>query len=571
MGGLAPPNAFRTLLSAATEEWRATPFYRMMMRPGDAAPIRHWAQDVRAGDPVRGFDLARGQWRIGAERLAGMHVIPWSAPAPSTHFTARLHSFSWLADLVSVGVVGHAAGAQLIETWVRDYGEWHPAAWAPELTSERVFAWLTHGREAFALLAPPVQEAALRSFARQARHLRLASQDIREPVSRLKAGAALALAGAALMSGDDGLPGLEDAGAILDQGAELIDEECARQFLQDGGHASRAPEMLLEACCDLMAVTNALAACGITPPRLAVEALPRLLPMVRFFQLGDSGVASFNGGGESARAAVAAFQKAGMRAPSFQYAVQSGYQRMAANETIILMDVGMAPAPIYGDRAHAGALSFELSAGLDRLIVNVGSARELGPDWRAAGRATNGHSTLIIEDALSASFAQKRAGRGAAHPIGPGVVHARRTEEDDGAWIDAHHDGYRASYGYLHRRRIYLRKDGCEVRGQDAIAPPLTAARALKPVRFAVRFHIHPSVRVERSDIQVITLIPPNGPAWRFATDARAMEVEQSVYLSGPNPPNPRTRQIVLRGVSDPAVSEESAPNVIKWKLARLA
>jgi uncharacterized heparinase superfamily protein len=570
MAGLAPPNAFRTLLAAAAEEWRATPFYRASQKSTDSVPIRRWANDPRTGDPVRGFDLVRGQWRIGAERLAGVNSNPWPAPAPSTHFTARLHSFSWLADLVSVGVAGHQAAAGLIDAWVRDFRDWHPAAWAPELTGERLFAWLAHGREAFAQLPSAPQVTALQSFVRQARHLRAACKDIRDPSARLKAGATLALCGVALSGrGED--RGLDDASAILDQGMEMVDEECARQFLLDGGHASRAPEALLDASCDLSTVVRELTAVGVAPPRLAMEALPRLLPMVRFFQLGDGGLACFNGGGEGVRAAIVALQKSGARAPSFQFATHSGFQRLAANDSILLMDVGEAPSPLYGERAHAGALSFEFSVGVDRLIINVGSARELSPDWRAAGRATNGHSTLTIEDALSAQFSQRRMGRGAAHPVGPGAIHARRTEEEDGAWIDSHHDGYRAQFGYLHRRRLYLRRDGCELRGQDAVAAPLGVARPPKPAHFAVRFHVHPSVRVERCDIHAATLTPPNGPAWKFVTDARAMEIEKSVYLSGVNTPDTRARQIVLRGVSDPARAEDCAPNLIKWKLTRVA
>jgi uncharacterized heparinase superfamily protein len=245
-------------------------------------------------------------------------------------------------------------------------------------------------------------------------------------------------------------------------------------------------------------------------------------------------------------------------------------------DTTLIMDVGAAPDPAFGERAHAGALSFEMSCGPDRLIVNVGSARDLHPDWRAAGRMTNGHSTLIIKDELSCQFAQRRMGlnaRGAAHPIGPTNIYAKRTEEDDGAWIDAHHDGYRAHFGLLHRRRVYMRADGREVRGQDAVAPPLGAGagKTQKGAPFAVRFHIHPAVRVERSDVRAITLTPPNGPAWRFITDASEMAIEKSVYLAGPQTPDPRARQIVLRGEANPALPEDQAPNLVRWKLQRMA
>jgi uncharacterized heparinase superfamily protein len=232
------------------------------------------------------------------------------------------------------------------------------------------------------------------------------------------------------------------------------------------------------------------------------------------------------------------------------------------------MDVGGGPGAIYGERAHAGALGFEMSTGVDRLIVNVGSEPELLPEWRAAGRATNGHSTLIIDDALSAVFQQRR-GRAAAHPVGPIVQH-KRTEEDEGVLLETYHDGYRAQYGYLHRRRLFLSSDGREIRGQDAVAPPLAANRTQpKPASFAIRFHLHPSVQAQRSDIYQVTLSPPNGPAWTFITNAQTLELEPSIYLSNAVGPQ-RARQIVLRGESDPSQREDRSPNLVKWKLAKV-
>jgi uncharacterized heparinase superfamily protein len=560
-GGVLPPRAWRGLLAAASEEWRATPFYRMMLRGADPETIAQWGRDVRVGDFARGMDIVRGHWRIASEKLPSMSPVPWSAPPPSLHFAARLHSFSWLIDVASVGVAGQEAAAVLIDTWVEGFGkDFHAAAWAPELAAERIFAWLCHGRAAFEQGDPVRRPDLLRSLARQARHLQLAVQDLREPTSRIKAGAALVLAG---------VSGIPEGERLREVGEETLEEACASQFLTDGGHQSRSPQALLDAYCDLVAADDALVRQGLETPRLVREVLPRAASLLRLFRMSDGKLFCANGGGEGSKDNLDAALREAPKARDFAFAMQSGYQRIAAGDVVLLMDVGGAPPPAYGERAHAGALGFELSCGPDRLIVSVGSASELLPEWRAAGRATNGHSTLVIDDALSAAFSQRRSGRGAAHPVGP-MVGQRRTEEDDGILIDAHHDGYRNQYGYLHRRRVFLSSDGKQMWGQDGAAPPLGGARAgLKPAAFAVRFHLHPAVRAERSDIHQMTLTPPNGPAWNFVTDARRMEIEPSIYLSGPQGPQ-RTRQIVLYGVTDPGAPEDKLPNLVKWKLSRL-
>ena len=521
-----------------------------------------WGKDTRVGDFARGMDIVRGHWRIASEKLPAMAPIPWSAPPPSLHFAARLHSFSWLIDVASVGVSGQEAATVLIDSWVEGFGrDFHAAAWAPELVAERLFAWLCHGRAAFETGDPIRRGDLMRSLARQARHLHLAVQDLREPLARMKAGAALVLAG---------VSGIPDGERLREEGEETLEEACASQFLSDGGHQSRSPQALLEAYCDLLAADDALVRQGLETPRLVRDALPRAAAMLRLFKMSDGKLAAANGGAEGSAENLAAALREAPKAREFNFATQSGYQRLVAGDVVLIMDVGGAPPPAYGERAHAGALSFEMSCGPDRIIVNVGGGMELLPEWRAAGRATNGHSTLVIDDALSAVFSQRRSGRGAAHPVGP-IVGQKRTEEDDGVLVDAHHDGYRAQFGYLHRRRVFLSSDGRQMWGQDAAAPPLGGARAgLKPVTFAVRFHLHPNVRAERSDIHQMTLTPQNGPAWNFVTDARRMEIEHSIHLSGPVGPQ-RTRQIVLYGVTDPSAPEDRSPNLVKWKLARLA
>jgi uncharacterized heparinase superfamily protein len=555
-----PSGALRSLLATAPDEWRATPFYKMMLRGGEPDRVLAWGRDFRMGEFGRGMDIVRGSWRLGGERLVGMYPSPWAARPPSKHFAARLHGFEWLIDVESVGVAGREAASALVHAWVEAFGrDFHASAWAPELVADRLYAWLCHGRAAFEDDDPIRRVELLRSYGRQARHLALALNDIRAPLSRVKAGAALVLAG---------LSGLPDGDRLRELGEETLEEACAAQILSDGGHAARAPELLFRVFCDFRTVDEALPRQGFETPRLIADALPRMAAMLRFFLMSDGGLAAFNGGGEGVPASIAAALAGARSGRSFEFATQSGYQRLAAGDATLLMDVGSAPPAQFGERAHAGALAFEFSAGPARIIVNVGSDYGLPPGWRAAGRPTNGHSTLVVDDALSATFQQRR-GRGAVVPVGPNVVQ-KRTAEDEGALIEANHDGYRAAYGYIHRRSLYFSADGARLWGQDAIALPLSGGKNTpSPAPFSVRFHIHPAVKIERSDIHEITLTPERGVPWRFATDARRLEVEPSIHLSRGQTAQ-RTRQIVLYGVTEPSVPEDKPPNVVKWKFSRV-
>lgn len=538
--------------------WRANPFHRM--RLGDAAPdrIERWGDDPRVGDTERGREIGRGLWRIAAERMAGEHALPWQAPHPSRHFTARLHSFSWLIDLAAIGPSANARIAQLIDAWIEHYGEWDELAWDPELTAERLFAWLCWGRPAFEMGAPERRIALMRSAARQARLLLMAQSELGERhLGSIKAGAALILAGAA---------GFPEAIRLAEQGEEMLMEACAKQFFSDGGHLSRSPEALADALCDIVTACDMLE----EPAQILRDAMPKFANMLRMLRLGDGGLGCFHGGSEDSAASVdAVLARVGGEMRAFQFAQHTGYQRLEAGPLRALFDVGGAPPLAYSERAHASALSFELSSEQERLIVNVGAARELAPAARMAARATNGHSTLVLADALSASLEEPRRGKGPARLTGPTLDDVRRSSDDSGVTVQGRHDGYRDKFGLLHRRYLFVDHEGKNLRGIDEMIRPtkLKSPTPKKNIPYVARFHLHPSVRARLVEHQMALLETPGGQRWRLRTDAPEIVIAPSIYWGGPAPRE--SLQIVLVGEADPMGHGLAPPNRIRWALAR--
>lgn len=544
--------------NAIVEAWRANPFHRM--RLGDGAPdrIERFGDDPRIGDAERGREIGRGVWRIGAERLHGEHAFPWLMSHPSRHFSARLHSFSWLIDLAAVGPSAHARIAQLIDAWVAEHGEWDDLAWDPELTAERLFAWLCWGRPAFELGAPEQRIALLRSATRQARLLLLAQSELGERhLGSIKAGAALVLAAAA---------GFPDAERLAEQGDEMLIEAAAKQFYPDGGHLSRSPEALAEALFDLIAARDAF----YEPSEHLKDSIAKLADMVRMLRLGDGGLGCFHGGSEgSAPSLDAALARVPGERRTFQFAQHTGYQRLEVGPLRALFDVGGAPPLAYSERAHASALAFELSSETERLIVNVGAGRELAPAARSAARATNGHSTLILADALSSTLEEPRRGRSPARMSGPNIDDMRRASDDDGITVQGRHDGYRDKFGLLHRRYLFVDQEGKNLRGIDELIRPmrLKTPAPKKPIPFVARFHLHPHVRARLVDHHSALMETPNGQRWRLRTDAPAIAIEPSIYWGGRSVRE--SWQIVLSGEADPMGHGLAPPNRLRWALTR--
>ena len=80
--------------------------------------------------------------------------------------------------------------------------------------------------------------------------------------------------------------------------------------------------------------------------------------------------------------------------------------------------------------------------------------------------------------------------------------------------------------------------------------------------RFALRFHLHPSVKASRlSDARGVMLVLPNRDVWTFEALDDKVSLEDSVFLAGNDGPR-RSAQIVIRQDSRRVPS-------IRWSFVR--
>src|SRR5262249_23279556 len=144
--------------------------------------------------------------------------------------------------------------------------------------------------------------------------------------------------------------------------------------LADGGHVERSPAVQLAVLRDLVDIRAALHAAGREPPGDLSLAIDHMAPVLRMFQSGDGGLALFNDSSEGARGAIdLTLLRANAKARALDSAPQSGFQRLAAGQSLLIADAGVPAPPGHDARAHAGTLSFEFSHGDQRLIVNCGA------------------------------------------------------------------------------------------------------------------------------------------------------------------------------------------------------
>jgi uncharacterized heparinase superfamily protein len=172
-----------------------------------------------------------------------------------------------------------------------------------------------------------------------------------------------------------------------------------REILNDGGHISRNPQVIVDILAELLPLRHCFLSQSENPPAELLNAIDRMMPMIRLFRHGDGTLALFNGMSATAPdliATILAYQDT--RSGPTETAGPSGYRRIQSDTTILIMDVGKSPPEAFSGSAHAGCLSFELSDNGEKLIINCGAPVAGHEIRRPLARATAAHSTVIVDD-----------------------------------------------------------------------------------------------------------------------------------------------------------------------------
>ena len=506
-------------------------------------PPDPWPGDVAGGNAV----LA-GQFRLVGQVLTlGQSATPdWQAMNASAGWLDALNGFDWMRDLRAVGGDNARRRARaLVSDWLDRNQAWNGRSWAAKPLAARISNWIGLHDFYCASADDEFRARVFDSLARQYRHLT-------RVVPGGLDGEALIVAIKGLIYGAFCLEGNQRAGgAALD----LLERELPRQILPDGGHVERNPSAQMRILRDLIDIRAVLRAARADVPEALQHAIDRMTPALRFFRHGDGGLALFNGGCEEEAALVdTVLAQADARGRPLKSAPHTGFERLIAGRTLVLMDTGVPPAEGLDTHAHAGALSLEVSVGKERLIVNCGAHCGDTGAWRLAMAGTAAHSTLVLADTNSAEV---HAGGGLGRR--PTHVGCERQEADGAVLVIAAHNGYGRPFGLLHRRRIYLADNGEDMRGEDSLEPVIgTQAQSQS---YVIRFHLHPSVRIIHDGPRALLTLP-SGAVWRMSTSGGTMAVEESIYLGLGGEQTP-SHQITISGHGGADAS------TVKWALRR--
>lgn len=520
---------------------RRTALYRKTLGQAEAAALKCYPHDPWPGSTARAQALLRHRYPFAGETLDSAEP-PWRAHGVTPAWYAELHGFGWLRDLRQLNSdAARRRARDLVENWIVEHPGPRGQAWEPALTGARLANWL--GQYGF---FADTADADFRgrladSMMRQGRHLMRVLPCGLSGAAQVRAVKGLIYAGLCLQGGDP----------LRRRGMTLLEHTLPEQIHPDGGHVTRSPATQLQVLSDLLDLRATFAASGLNAPRSLGLAIESMTPTLKLLRHGDGGLALFNGSDEGSRDVIdLALKRAGLRTRVRASAPQTGFQRLVAGDTCLLVDAGPPAPPGEDARAHAGTLAFEMSEGRQRIVTNCG-AKPAGTAWAAAARTTAAHSTVTVAETNSAELLSA-GGLGRR----PSSVMCRRDESEGAVLLDMSHDGYARSHDVRHARRLYLDAAGGDLRGEDVVTGP-------EGLDVAVRFHLHPDVKAGLvQNGTAVHLRTPDASGWRFQVAGASLDLAESIYLGEPDRVR-RTHQIVLTARTNPHRT------IVKWALKR--
>lgn len=519
-----------------------SPLGRGLWRGANEPTLFDYPADLRPGNPLRGESWLAGDYSLPGGVLRGPGHLPFDMTPPSPTWRDSLHDFNWLPDVLAVADGGgHKAVREAILHWAVGPYLYQRAPMRPALVGRRLMRWA----QALSQVKSGFDGQALArihtSFSAQTRWLEKLAGQGDDGIERLQCALGLALAACAL----------PQQGQTLRRAIDLLDREMRRQILPDGGHASRNPAVLADLLADLLALEAVLKARQVALPAAIISARQNMQTLLSMLRHKDGRLSVFHGGLESDAAALDAV--VGKSDKPISFAQKSGYQRLDAGDSCVLVDVGDAPRGAHSIAAHAAPLAFEMSHGGDRLIVNCGPNLVHGADWRLAARGLAAHSTLAFDADVTDPFLRHGL---AAKRLGPRVkgeawqVTGRRVEDKSGIWLETSHAIFLETHGVRHNRRFFIDAAGEDIRGEDLLLADMNH-RPREGAAFHLRFHLHPHVKASlQSGGDAVLLLTPSGHGWQFrlASEATAaLRIEESVYMGQSGIPQ-RCQQMAVQG-----------------------
>jgi uncharacterized heparinase superfamily protein len=482
--------------------------------------------------------IFQGRYNFAGEEIHAPNKPLWEPNGVGPWWLSEMHGFSWLRHFKARdGKTSRQYARALISDWIRDGNDkYNPVSWKIDILGRRISAWISYSE----MLKDGADRKFLEKFYQlltsQSIHLSRVIHKNKDNPEVFTALRGLIISGICLSGGNKRY--------ILAKNILLM--ALRHQILNDGCHISKQASITLDILTDLIWIRNALLENDSLVEILDTN-ITKISHTIRSLRLGDGTLLRSNGGKSYSRDAIdKVLDKTGIKLKSKISASlkSSGYERLASGRTIIIMDCSQKEKNCYN-----GSLSFEMSVGRDRMIVNCGSNPFNEKSWEKALSSSAAHSTLVINNTNSSSTENNKVLK----------INVIRELTSGFEIISSSHNGYETIYSAIHKRILKLDARGNLLKGIDNIISG-------PKINFKIHFHLHPkvNVRLTRNKERILLLLPSGG--WEFFilknNTILSLDVEESIYVED-NGQIKKTNQFIISGETNNSGTQ------IEWCLSK--
>ena len=236
----------------------------------------------------------------------------------------------------------------------------------------------------------------------------------------------------------------------------------------------------------------------------------------------------------------------------------AGYAILNSKKIALIMDIGNSPEKKFSSNYQSGSLSFEIISNGKKLICNSGYYQNFKHKLNKLSKSTASHSTLVLDDTSSCKFTKTE---GSESKISQNLkILKKNIVFEKNYWkISGAHDGYTKSYGIVHDRELEFYPEQNKFVGHDK----LILKKEIKNLKFEIRFHLEPNVKVMKTQDNKSIFIDLNGEGWKFNSPNNDIYIDNGLYFGKKNS-FIDNQNIFISGMT----SKEN--QIIKWEITKL-
>ena len=458
----------------------------------------------------------------------------------------NLNSFFWL---FSLDLKSSKKDVQnIISEWIEKNHKYNSRNWEVDIVAKRIIAWLSNSKLTYEDSSADYKKKFNNIIKKQINHLINEIKTSEWISDKMISCSAIILAGLSYKNKD----------AYLDIGLNLLKKLIRFSFDNDGFPKSRNIRQLNFYLKYFILIREWLKESQNEIPEFINENIYYLGQAYVFTWQNNKRDLLFNGNHENNSVDFDNYLK------RFGYNFKNqdnelgGYAILNNKKITLIMDVGSSPDKMFSSNYQAGSLSFEIISGGKKLICNSGYFQNFKHQLNKLSKSSAVHSTLILDDRSSCKFTKERNSKSKIFE-GLKIVKKNIVFEKNYWKINAAHDGYLKQYGVIHDREVEFYPEQMKFIGHDKII----SKNNIKNLKFEIRFHLEPSVKVMKTLDNKTILIDLDGEGWKFNSNNNTINIDNSLYFGKKNS-FIDNQNIFISGMT------KDENQTIKWEITKL-